>query len=270
MKEILRRVWENLFSQLSGPLNFRFIVQPAFAGYLAIRAGLKDAQQNRLTFLWAAIINSASRRTLSRQFWNDGWKVFALAMVVDAIYQVIVQRGVYVLELLIVATSLALVPYLLLRSPASRIAGLFYRDVATQSISIPNEPPAEIKGLIDRVLRGFNNKDSVLYNSAFSRDAVVIDGIAPYLWTGPNAQARWFSDAEQWVRDFGVESETIVCDRIAHSTVGETHAYVVLSATLFFTLKAGGSGSRPGILTFTFMKQADTWKVESQAWGRLS
>ena len=68
--------------------------------------------------------------------------------------------------------------------------------MAAQPISMPNEPPAEIKAVIDKVLGGFNNKDSVLYNSAFGGDAVVIDGIAPYRWTGSNAQARWLSDAE--------------------------------------------------------------------------
>ena len=141
--------------------------------------------------------------------------------------------------------------------------------MAAQPIPIPNELPAEIKALIDTVLDGFNSKDSALYTSAFSGDAVVIDGIAPYRWSGPNAPARWFSDAEKWVHDFGVENETISYDKIAHSAVVGMHAYVVLSATLSFKLK-GQSGNRPGILTFTFAKQGDKWKVGSQAWGRLS
>lgn len=142
--------------------------------------------------------------------------------------------------------------------------------MAAQPNPMPNEPPAEIKAVIDTVLDGFNNKDSVLYNSAFSRDAIVIDGIAPYRWTGPNAPARWFSDAEKWVHEFGVENENIACDKIVHAAVVGTHAYVVLSATLSFSLKGGQTGSRPGILTFTFGKQGDKWKVESQSWGRLS
>ena len=142
--------------------------------------------------------------------------------------------------------------------------------MAAQPISTPNEPPAEIKTLIETVLGGFNNKDSVLYSSAFGRDVVVIDGIAPYRWTGPDAQNRWFSDAEKWVQDFGVESENIAYDKIFHSAVVGTHAYVALSATLSFILKGGQNGTRPGILTFTFARQGDIWKVESQAWGRLS
>lgn len=142
--------------------------------------------------------------------------------------------------------------------------------MAAQPIPMPTELPAEIKAVIDTVLGGFNNKDSVLYNSAFSGDAIVIDGIAPYRWTGPNAPAHWFSDAEKWVHEFGVENENIAYDRIIHASVVGTHAYVVLSATLSFSLKGGQTGSRPGILTFTFGKQGAKWKVESQAWGRLS
>src|SRR5690242_850193 len=114
--------------------------------------------------------------------------------------------------------------------------------MAAQPISPPNELPAEIKAVIDTVLGGFNRKDSALYSSAFGRDAVVIDGIAPYRWTGPNAQDRWFSEAEKWVHDFNVENETIACDRIFHAAVVGTHAYVVLSATLSFRLKGGQSG----------------------------
>lgn len=128
MEEILKRVCENLFRRLSGPLNFRFIVQPAVAIFLAIRAGLGDARQERPAFLWAAITNPSYRPHLFRQFWNDAWKVFVLAIVLDAIYQLIVHRGVYLLELLLVATILALIPYLLLRGPVNRIARLFHRD----------------------------------------------------------------------------------------------------------------------------------------------
>ena len=118
MEEILKRVWESLFSRLSGPLNFRFLVQPAVASFLAIRAGVKDAQQERPAFS----LGSDNRSIVpTKPVWAilEGC-LFVLAIVLDTIYQLIVQRGVYLLELLIVATILALVPYLLLRGPVSR------------------------------------------------------------------------------------------------------------------------------------------------------
>ena len=97
-------------------------IQPTVATILAIRAGLRDAHQNRPAFLWAVLWDPANRRELLRQGWNDVGKVFLLATILDVIYQLVVHRGVYILELLITAVALAVIPYVLLRGPISRIA----------------------------------------------------------------------------------------------------------------------------------------------------
>jgi len=141
--------------------------------------------------------------------------------------------------------------------------------MAAQPISMPKEPPDEIKALIDKALDGFNRKDSALYNSSFGGDVVIVDGMAPYRWTGPNAQGRWFADAEKWAHDLDVADENITYSKIVRADVADTHAYVVLSAKLSFTLM-GQRASRLGTLTFTLAKHGDEWKIESQAWGRLS
>jgi hypothetical protein len=121
MDDILNRVWENLVTRPTGPMSLRLVVQPIVASILAIRSGLKDAWEGRPAFLWAAITNPAHRPELLRSGWKDVGKVFVLASFLDAIYQLIVQRGVYVLELLIVATTLAIVPYCLVRGPVTRL-----------------------------------------------------------------------------------------------------------------------------------------------------
>jgi hypothetical protein len=102
-------------------MNFRLIVQPTVAIVLAIRAGLSDARQGRPAFLWAAITNPAYRPELLRQGWKDVGKVFILAVVLDVIYQLAVHHGVYLGELLFVAIVLAIIPYVLVRGPVTRI-----------------------------------------------------------------------------------------------------------------------------------------------------
>ena len=87
VEEILKRVWDNLIARASGPMNFRLIVQPAVASLLAILAGLKDAREGRPTFLWTAVTNRTHRPELFRQGRNDVGKVFALAVLLDAIYR---------------------------------------------------------------------------------------------------------------------------------------------------------------------------------------
>ena len=121
MDDIISRVWENLMARPTGPMSIRLMVQPIVASVLAIRSGLKDAREGRPAFLWAAVTNPGYRPELLRQGWKDVGKVFVLAIVLDAIYQLIVHRGVYVGELLIVATALAIVPYCLIRGPVTRI-----------------------------------------------------------------------------------------------------------------------------------------------------
>ena len=57
-----------------------------------------------------------------RQSWKDVGTVFIVALVLDSIYQIVVHSGIFTLELLITATVLALVPYMVLRDLVSRVA----------------------------------------------------------------------------------------------------------------------------------------------------
>jgi len=103
-------------------MSFRFLIQPVVAILFAIRAGMKDARQDKPPFLWAVLSNPGSRQERLRQVWKDVGTVFVVALILDSIYQVIVHAGIFTLELLITATLLALVPYLVLRGPVTRIA----------------------------------------------------------------------------------------------------------------------------------------------------
>jgi hypothetical protein len=122
LEEALARGWENLVGRWGGPMSFRFLIQPAVAILFAIRAGMKDARQDEPPFLWAALSNPGSRQERLRQVWKDVGTVFVVALILDSIYQVVVHSGIFILELLITATLLALVPYLVSRGLVTRIA----------------------------------------------------------------------------------------------------------------------------------------------------
>jgi hypothetical protein len=102
-----------------------------------------------------------------------------------------------------------------------------------------NEPPAEIKALIDTALGAFNSKNAALYESAFGGEVVIIDGIAPYRWTGSNAQGRWFADAERSGHDLDVKNENIVYDS----------SIVAISKTLSSSHSLVAGRARPRSLT---------------------
>jgi hypothetical protein len=122
LEEALARGWENLVGRWGGPMSFRLLIQPVVAILFAIRAGLKDARQDEPPFLWALLSNPSSRQERLRQVWKDVGTVFIVALILDSIFQVVVHAGIFTLELLITATLLALVPYLVLRGLVTRIA----------------------------------------------------------------------------------------------------------------------------------------------------
>ena len=122
MDEVLTRIWENFGGRIGGPLSFRLLLQPVVAAVLAIRAGLQDARTGRPPYFWTILTSPDDRRALLREGWKAVAQIFVLAVIMDALYQLIVFRWVYPVELLLVAFLLACVPYLLIRGPVNRIA----------------------------------------------------------------------------------------------------------------------------------------------------
>jgi Flp pilus assembly protein TadB len=103
-------------------MSFRLLLQPAMAMIFAIRDGLKDAREGRPAYFYSLFTDPANRRSRLRGAFKAVSRVFALAIIMDLFYQVIVLRWFYPLQALMVAFILAFLPYILLRGPANRIA----------------------------------------------------------------------------------------------------------------------------------------------------
>lgn len=122
VQEFLTRSWEMLIGRFQGPLTFRFIMQPLAAVIIAIRVGLRDAREGRPPYLfWPFFTDPVRRPELVRLAWADVRKVFIVAFTLDVVYELIVYHWVYPGQALIVATILAIIPYLLVRGPFARI-----------------------------------------------------------------------------------------------------------------------------------------------------
>jgi len=119
--DLINTGW-HLGIRLSGPLKFRFILQPGMAIFLAVRCALKDARDGKPPYFWGMLTATAAERLAMLK---DGWKslgtLLIAATLMDAIYQFIVQRWIYPSEAIVVAVILAVVPYLLVRGPINRI-----------------------------------------------------------------------------------------------------------------------------------------------------
>jgi len=118
---VWERFVEDLFARLDGPLHFRFIVQPLMAIIFAVIDGVKDAKAGKPPYFWALFSTPEYRKELIKEGWKSVGKVFIVAIILDAVYQMKVHSSVYAGELLVVAFLLAIVPYLVVRGPTNRL-----------------------------------------------------------------------------------------------------------------------------------------------------
>jgi hypothetical protein len=115
------RVSQNLTARISGPMNFRFILQPVTASIFAIIAGLKDAKAGKPPYFWSLLTGRARRLERIKDGWKSVAKVIVVALALDIAYQIIVLRFVYPGEVVIVAFIVVIAPYLILRGLVTRL-----------------------------------------------------------------------------------------------------------------------------------------------------
>ena len=115
-------------------MRFRFILQPLMAAIVAVRHGLNDARTGRSPYFWTMLGNPRERAQRLNEGLNATARIILLGLVMDAIYQVIVLKTFYPVESVIMALTLAFVPYLILRGPIARIARWWLGSVHADKI----------------------------------------------------------------------------------------------------------------------------------------
>ena len=131
--QIISRSVDELLGRASGPLHFRVFVMPIVVTIIAVRADMRDAREGRPVPLGEFFTKPTERRRLFRSAVEDIGRVFIVAVVLDTAYQLFVLRAFHIGELLIVAVGCAIVPYVLVRGPITRLARLLYQKRAART-----------------------------------------------------------------------------------------------------------------------------------------
>ncbi|MGC1648403.1 MAG: hypothetical protein WA741_21505, partial [Candidatus Sulfotelmatobacter sp.] len=95
MDQMWERVGTQLLARVSGPMKFRLVLQPCMAAFFAIRAGLADAKAGKSPYFWGLLSDHGQRVEMLKDGWKSIGRVFILALVLDAVYQIIVIHFVY-------------------------------------------------------------------------------------------------------------------------------------------------------------------------------
>jgi hypothetical protein len=120
-----------LSQRLTGPGRLRFVLQPSVAIFLGWRAGLGDARAGRPAYLFALLSGGANRRELLRSGLAAIRDLVAIAIVLDAISQLLIYKQVHPGAALVIGPVLISLPYAAARALANRVVRLTKRDQAT-------------------------------------------------------------------------------------------------------------------------------------------
>ena len=92
------------------------------ATFFAVRDGIRAGRDERRPYLWALCTESGHRMALLREAWKSIGKVFLVAVLIDCGYQfVATNHHIHIFDAVVVATTLAIVPYIIIRGPTNRL-----------------------------------------------------------------------------------------------------------------------------------------------------
>jgi hypothetical protein len=128
--DLVTQFWEELIARPSGPLAFRFLVQPAMAAIYGVRDGIKDGKSHRVPYLKAILTDYEARRPRLREGIHAVSRIMILGAIMDVAYQLMVFRALRPVETVVVVLGLCFLPYLVVRGPAARLTRLSRRGAS--------------------------------------------------------------------------------------------------------------------------------------------
>lgn len=118
----------DLPQRLTGPGRLRFVLQPLVAIFLGWRSGLSDARAGRPAYLMGLLLGGVNRRELLLSGLATVRDLVAIAIVLDAVSQLLIYRELHPGAALVVGPVLISVPYAAARALANRVARRMRRD----------------------------------------------------------------------------------------------------------------------------------------------
>lgn len=118
---------ENLiapFPRLTGPMAFRFVMQPLVALCLGIRDGLKDSKSGTPPFIFDLVFTPKNRALQLKSAWKTLMIPIFVGVALDAVAQYLIFRSVRLIPAIIVGTLIMGIPYSLARAAANRLASM--------------------------------------------------------------------------------------------------------------------------------------------------
>lgn len=121
---------------------------------------------------------------------------------------------------------------------------------------------------VARYIEGFNRGDIEQMADSFDASGVILDGMAPHLWQGPNAPRDWYSDVLVEGEAHGAAGYFVTLGEPVHDAVTGDSAYLVLPAGMTFAVDGARVTQTGAHFTVALRRGAHGWRIAAWAWTK--
>ena len=129
----------------------------------------------------------------------------------------------------------------------------------------PSEDPV---AAVRRYIDAFNQGDARAMAACFAVPGLILDGMAPHVWSGPKAAEDWYRDVLIEAKHHDASEYFVTLQKPLHANVTGDSAYVVFPATMTFKLHGKQVTQSGAIFTTALRKSADGWRIAAWAWAK--
>lgn len=122
-----------------------------------------------------------------------------------------------------------------------------------------------VEAPIHQMIAGFNKGDIKAAKATHVASPMIMDEVAPYAWSGPNAFDSWLSALTKAEAAEGKTDGKVGIGAAVRETIVGDRAYVVTPSTYTFKQK-GQTMREAGTFTFALAKGKAGWKIQAWTW----
>ncbi len=129
-----------------------------------------------------------------------------------------------------------------------------------------NDPMAAVLQYVD----AFNTGDPKAMAAACADPIQILDGMSPHVWQGPTAAEDWWRDVLTEGEHLGASGYHISLGEPRHVDVTGDYAYVVVPATMTFSIQGKQVTQTGSFFTVALRNVGAEWRLTAWAWAKGS
>ena len=126
----------------------------------------------------------------------------------------------------------------------------------------------ELMAAVRGYMAAFNDGDAKAMAVACADPMVILDGMAPHVWSGPTATQDWYKDVLTEGKHLGATDYHVTLGEPRHAAVTGDAGYVVVPATMTFNLKGKPIQQDGATFTVALRKVGAAWRLAAWAWAK--